>query len=208
MAPPKIFAALVVAALSICGASAGPCRPITTTVATSTTATATTSTAAPTSTAPTCNSEQIVINPGFEDNEGFPWTVTGSLDNFGHNSDNAVRFETNADGGGSVLQTLYNVKPGTYQLSFAYTVKGWSPYSSDAGLNCNWDAYMGDQHVAHANSWGEVFFPSWKTSGASWTTTGADHVDIQINGFCSGEYSYIAFLVDDITLTRQCEIYG
>ncbi|KAI5464889.1 hypothetical protein BGZ63DRAFT_378924 [Mariannaea sp. PMI_226] len=208
MAPPKIFAALAVAALSICGANAGPCRPLTTTtVATSTTVASTTSTAAPTSTAPSCSNEQIVVNPSFEDDAGSPWAVySGSFDGAdGHNSDTSAYFQTYSEGGGSVVQTLPHVEPGTYQLSFFYTVKTWSPWFSGSSFGCTWYGRVGGQVVASGSSDpGGAFYGSWDSSSGSWTTAGADNVNVQVDVSCNGEYDFIAVLADDITLTKQC----
>ncbi|KAI5465416.1 hypothetical protein BGZ63DRAFT_103742 [Mariannaea sp. PMI_226] len=213
MAPPKIFAALAVAVLSICGANAGPCRPLTTTtVATSTTAAATTSTAAPTSTAPACSNDQILNDPSFEDNGGSPWSISGSYGQGNAHTGLAEVVITGHGGGasGTIAQTLSHIEPGLYQLSFAYTVKNLTPsVGTDGGFSCTYQASIGGQLVLvdSADESGP-WYSDWSIASGYWATAGVDNAVVEIDVQCGGEFDDIVLLTDDVKLTRQCETSG
>ncbi|KAI5457485.1 hypothetical protein BGZ63DRAFT_79792 [Mariannaea sp. PMI_226] len=222
MAASKMFAALVVTALSIYGANAGPCKPLTTTtVATSTTAaptvttteppsTTATSTAAPTTTAPVCHGNQIIINPSFEDNSsGAPWSGDVSIGHGdGHTGSAETTFQSfQGNGDATISQTLYNVQPGAYQLSFAFSVKSYSPWADTSGsFGCSYSVLINNQNVAGNGVNPESpFYPNWSTNSAVWITNGADQADFKIQISCGGEYNSLVIITDDVTLTRECQ---
>ncbi|KAJ4003215.1 hypothetical protein NW752_011608 [Fusarium irregulare] len=173
---------------------------------TSTTLAASTTTAE----AEACVETQIVINPGFDDNnDGHPWTyygyprayngeVTSSTSYSGPNS-LSVPFG-GAGGFKSITQTLRNVPEGEYKLSYRWRLTD----VQDVGLSfeCEIRPMIGSTQLpkVHPNQPIDVFVEEIHT----WSTPEEDQVDLEFTVTCTGDFGTILMNLDDITLTKVC----
>ncbi|KAK6723809.1 hypothetical protein SNK04_002654 [Fusarium graminearum] len=218
-------------AVSFLGAEAGPCRPttatslagsetsstvisvpesttLTTLIETTTTAVAEATTTSAdevttTAEAPVCAETQVIINPGFDDNNSLsPWTGDGTRTTFSvYSEPNAADLEfENGGGSGQFAQNLPTLN-GDYVLSYRWSAA--LAYNLGSGFSCTIQPKIGNDALT-------AIYPdnlsNWKLESQRWSSRGTALAGaaISFSVSCSGEYDALGIFFDDVTLTRDC----
>ncbi|KAL6921123.1 hypothetical protein ACHAP8_011137 [Fusarium lateritium] len=155
-----------------------------------------------TSGAPNCVETQVVSNPGFDDNNDIsPWTSSGSVtDNGAYSAPNAVSFGfQNGQGSNQIAQNLPTLD-GDYRLSYRWSVP---TVVGLQGFGCTIQPKIGSDVLPAANPYE---LSSWNLESETWSSGGTSVAGVAISFQidCSGEYDGLTILLDDVTLTRDC----
>ncbi|RBR24310.1 uncharacterized protein FIESC28_02800 [Fusarium coffeatum] len=157
--------------------------------------------------AESCIETQVVVNPGFDDNnDGSPWIHDGQVKS-DYTPSNPNNLEVTVYNGPpqSISQTLHNIKAGEYQLSFRWRIT-W--VDNDSGsYNCYiiprigtsrlLSVFANDPSDMYAHSTG--FWPAFQD---------LDEVNLSLQVVCTGtgDFSSVIFNFDDVTLTKVCDV--
>ncbi|KAF4471297.1 hypothetical protein FALBO_1794 [Fusarium albosuccineum] len=155
-----------------------------------------------TSEAPSCVETQVVVNPSFDDNNGAPWTGSGSVTTNDPNSGShawAINFY-NGFGNANFAQTL-NDLDGTYELTYFYHAASW--VNGGSGFSCNIQPMVGDQSLPGTYPY-EI--NSWTSDSQTWSSGGGPvaQTDLSFSITCFGEFDQLTIAFDDVTFTRVC----
>ncbi|CEI66156.1 hypothetical protein FVEN_g4443 [Fusarium venenatum] len=155
-----------------------------------------------TSEAPNCVETQVVSNPGFDDNNDLsPWTSSGSLtDNGAHSAPNAVSFGFQYGQGSNQIAQNLPTLDGDYRLSYRWSVP---TVVGLQGFSCTIQPKIGSDALPAANPYERS---GWNSESETWSSGGTSVVGVAISFKidCSGEYDDLTILLDDVTLTRDC----
>ncbi|KAJ3546897.1 hypothetical protein NM208_g1787 [Fusarium decemcellulare] len=155
-----------------------------------------------TSEAPSCVETQVVVNPSFDDNNGAPWTGSGSATTEDPNSGSHAWAITFSDGYGiaEFAQTLNNLD-GTYELTYFYHAA--SGVNIGSGFSCTITPSVGDQSLPSTYPY-EV--NSWMFDSQTWSSGGGpvDQEELLFSIGCFGEFDQLTIAFDDVTFTRVC----
>ncbi|KAL6364235.1 hypothetical protein LRP88_02152 [Fusarium phalaenopsidis] len=172
----------------------------------STTTTETSSTILETSTtseAPSCVETQVVVNPSFDDNNGAPWTGSGSTTTNNPNSGSHAWIVNFFNGFGSAdfAQTLNNLD-GNYRLTYFYHAASW--VNGGSGFSCTIQPKVGEQSLPSTDPY-EI--NAWMPDSQTWSSGGeiVAETELSFGITCFGEFDQLTIAFDDVTFTRVCD---
>ncbi|KAI8711212.1 hypothetical protein NCS52_01497000 [Fusarium sp. LHS14.1] len=156
-----------------------------------------------TSEVPSCVETQVVVNPSFDDNNGAPWTGSGSTTTNDPNSGSHAWIVTFSDGFGSATfaQTLNNLD-GNYRLTYFYRAAWW--VNGGSGFSCTVQPKVGEQSLPTTNPY-EI--GPWMSDSQTWSSGGeiVTEAELSFAITCFGEFDQLAIAFDDVTFTQVCD---
>ncbi|KAH7234263.1 hypothetical protein B0J15DRAFT_529950 [Fusarium solani] len=156
-----------------------------------------------TSEAPSCVETQVVVNPSFDDNNGAPWTGSGSTTTNNPNSGSHAWIVNLFNGFGSAnfAQTLNNLD-GNYRLTYFYHAASW--VNGGAGFSCTIQPKVGEQSLPSVDLY-EI--SSWMSDTQTWSSGGeiVAQAELSFGITCYGEFDQLTIAFDDVTFTQVCD---
>ncbi|KAF4943663.1 hypothetical protein FSARC_14861 [Fusarium sarcochroum] len=163
---------------------------------------------------PPCTETQVIVNPGFNDNaEATPWVLGEGVTVSSQNPRSdpyflATTFTRGGSGSRSFSQTLHNVGPQNYRLEYYISM---NTAINGRGFSCSATPSINGEQLAQSPSVGDNGPYGFRQAVAFWSTPSAtqnvDEAELIITVSCTGSYDTVIITVDDVSLTRQCDVF-